>query len=120
MNEIKKYLIIALSSVIVLFTSNVFTAWWFHGKGKQVGIDETTAVYLKRIEEYRSGVEEANLKAIDKLEKQVTVYTSALVDRNKQVEEVSTQLRKREKELEDLINESTDVCVTAPIPDEFK
>lgn len=120
MNEIKKYIIAVLSSVIVLFASNIFTAWWFHGEGKQVGIDETTVVYLKLIEEYRSGVEEANLKAIDKLEKQITVYTNALIDRNRQVEEVATQLRKREKELEDLINESTDVCVTAPIPDEFK
>ena len=120
MYEIKKYLIAVLSSVTILFASNIFTAWWFHGKGKQVGIDETTVVYLKLIEEYRSGVEEANLKAINKLEKQITTYTNAIVDRNRQVEEVSIQLRKREKELEDLINESTDVCVNTPIPDGFK
>lgn len=120
MNEIKKYLIIVLSSVTLLFISNIFTAWTFYGKGKQVGTDETTVVYLKLIEEYRSSVAEANIKAIDRLEKQVTAYTNALVDRNRQVEEVAAQLRKREKELEDLINESTDACVTAPIPDEFK
>lgn len=120
MNKIKIYVITILASVILLFVSSILTAWWFYNKGKQVGIDETTVVYLKLIEEYRSGIEEANIKAIDRLEKQITTYTDALVNRNRQVEEVSTQLRKREKELEDLINESTDVCVNTPIPDGFK
>jgi hypothetical protein len=106
--------------VITTLISSIVSSFWFYHRGKDVGSMEANMACTLALGSQQKALQEANEKVRVMVAQQRDSYRVALNIRNDEYERINQELTTKEKEIEVLINESNDACVTATIPDSFK
>ena len=107
-------------TLIATLISSIVSSAWFYYRGKSVGTMEANVACTLALGSQQRALQEANEKVRVLVQNQRDSYRVALNVRNSEYERINQALTERQQEIEVLINESTDACVTATIPDSFK
>jgi hypothetical protein len=106
--------------VITTLVSSIVSSFWFYHRGKNIGSMEANMACTLALGSQQRALQEANEKVRVLVQNQRDSYRVALNIRNDEYERINQALTARQQDIEVLINESTDACVTATIPDDFK
>lgn len=106
--------------VITTLVSSIVSSTWFYYRGKNVGSMEANMACTLALGSQQRALQKANEKVRVLVQNQRDSYRVALNIRNDEYERISQALTARQQDIEALINESTDACVTSTIPDDFK
>jgi hypothetical protein len=107
-------------TIISTLVASITSSFWFYYRGKNIGSMEANMACTLALGSQQKALQEANEKVRVMVAQQRDSYRVALNIRNDEYERINQELTTKEKEIEVLINESTDACVTATIPDDFK
>lgn len=107
-------------TIISTLLASITSSFWFYYRGKDIGTMEANMACKLALGSQQRALQEANEKVRVLVQNQRDSYRVALNIRNNEYERINQELTIKEKEIEELINESTDACVTATIPDSFK
>jgi hypothetical protein len=113
---IKLYIIIALSWVITVggFSYLGYT------KGYDTGHLKGMTVCYGQLQQLKNTLNEINMKEVQREQQQKHAFRVALNVRNEQVRVIEETLDSKVAEIQRLKNETSNDCVNAAIPDEFK